>query len=115
MPTLSMAELAVDPDFGQAFTITRRSGIFALGQFSITSTAQIPVFGIIQPASKQDMEKLEEGDRTEGMMSFIAQAQFFLTRTDGIGGTTNALSDLITWRGASYTLVSVDAWGDFGF
>lgn len=114
MPTLDLSDVANDPDFAQSYTVVRRSGRFALGRFTVTNTASLPFYGIIQPATDEDLDGIPEGDRISGAMSFISVQRMFNTNTEGIG-TPSALSDTIMWRGQNYGVWKAGPWGDFGF
>jgi hypothetical protein len=78
------------------FTVTRTTGAFGLGGF-LTTLVDLPFFGIIQPASDEDLQQVPEGDRVTGMMSFISQAEMYKTRSASEGSAAG-LSDVILWR-----------------
>lgn len=113
---ISLADIAADPDFAQPYTVSRRSGTFAVGKFNVTATSGIAFYGIIQPASDEDLAMVPEGDRTTGMMSFISQQQMYKTNGEALtGNATLYLGDLITWNGQVYKIVVTTPWVDFGF
>lgn len=112
---IDLSDIANDPDFAQAYTVTRRNGAFGLGTFVVTDTLTLPFWGIIQPASDEDLAMVPEGDRVTGMMSFISTAQMYKTNGEGINGSTQGLGDLISWRGQVYKIVITTPWADFGF
>ena len=111
MPTLNLSRVANSPAFAQTYVVNRSSGSFQRGGYVSTTTA-IPFYGIIQPASEEDLLQVPEGDRATGMMGFISELPMYKTRAEG---TTSGIGDTITWRGQDYRIVAVTIWGDFGF
>lgn len=111
---ISLTEIANDPDFAQGYLVVRSSGIFALGTYQVTSRAEIPFWGIIQPATDEDLTMVAEADRITGSIGFISEQQMFATRQNGIGHPSG-LSDQIQWNNAMYKVGAVVPWKDFGF
>jgi hypothetical protein len=111
MPTISLTRVANSPAFAQAFTVNRSSGNFQQGGYVSVTTA-IPFWGIIQPATEEDLAQLPEGDRSTGMMGFISEQPMYKTRAQG---SASGLGDTITWNGQEYRIVAVVPWRDFGF
>jgi hypothetical protein len=111
MPTISLTRVANSPAFAQAYTVNRSTGSFQQGGYVSVTTA-ITFWGIIQPATEEDLAQVPEGDRATGMMGFISELPMYKTRAEG---TTSGIGDTITWRGQDYRIVAVTIWGDFGF
>ena len=111
MPTISLTRVANSPAFGQAYTVNRSTGSFQQGGYVSVTTA-IPFWGIIQPATEEDLAQVPEGDRATGMMGFISELPMYKTRAEG---TTSGIGDTITWDGQLYRVVAVTKWKDFGF
>jgi hypothetical protein len=113
---IDLSDVVNDPDFAQDYVVTRRTGIFATGKFKVTGSTDIPFYGIIQPASEEDLAMVPEGDRVTGMMGFISQQQMYKTNGEALqGGGTLGLGDQITWQGQVYKIIATTPWVDFGF
>lgn len=110
---IDLSDIVNDPDFAQAYTVTRTSGSFGQGGYIPGSPTQIAFWGIIQPASEEDLQQIPEADRTLGMMSFISTDQMYKTRVNSDG--SSGLSDTIVWNGQTYKIVGTWPWKDFGF
>ena len=78
----------------------------------MSTTTPIPFWGIIQPATEEDLLQVPEGDRSTGMMGFIAEREMFKTNVEG---SVSGLGDTITWNDQQYRVVVVVPWRDFGF
>lgn len=111
MPIINLSRVVNSPAFAQAFTVNRTLGTFQRGGFVPTPTA-IPFWGIIQPATDQDLVQVPEGDRVTGMMGFISQERMYQTY---VQGSNEGLGDTITWNCELYKVVTVVPWKDFGF
>jgi hypothetical protein len=113
---IDMTDVATAWEFAQTIPVTRQAGAFGRGGFIVTATSTLSVYGILQPASDEDLEQVEEGDRVTGMMSFISTVQLYKTYVDGSGPESgDGLSDTFYWRGQVYKVVITTPWGDFGF
>jgi hypothetical protein len=111
---ISLAEVALDPDFAQSFVVTRQTGTFQRGGFVGDAPVEIPFYGIIQPATDEDLRQVPEGDRVSGSQLVISTAKLYRTFTDGIG-TTSGFSDTFVWGGKVYKVLSDGTWSDFGY
>ena len=114
MPTISLTRVANSVAFAQEFTVNRSTGTFQQGGY-VQTTTPIPFWGIIQPASNQDLAQVPEGDRVTGMMGFISEQRMYRTYVDG---ETSGIGDTITWPpnvGVTYKVVAVVPWLQFGF
>ena len=111
MPTISLTRVANSPAFAQTFTVNRSSGSFQQGGYVSVTTA-IPFWGIIQPATEEDLAQVPEGDRSTGMMGFISEQPMYKTN---VQGSVSGLGDTILWNGQEYRVVVVVPWKDFGF
>lgn len=114
MPLISLADIAGDDEFSQEFMVNRSSGSFGRGRYHVDCIKRIPFWGIIQPASPEDLLKVKEADRKTGSMSFISTQELYSTWTEGIGHPSG-LSDTILWRGSLYSITVITPWMDFGF
>ena len=111
MPTISLTRVANSPAFAQEYTVNRSTGTFQQGGY-VSITTPIPFWGIIQPATEEDLLQVPEGDRSTGMMNFISEQPMYKTRAQG---DNSGLGDMITWDGQEYRIVIVVPWKDFGF
>jgi cell division protein YceG involved in septum cleavage len=111
MPTISLTRVANSPAFAQAYTVNRSTGSFQQGGYVSTTTARA-FWGIVQPATEEDLQQVPEGDRSTGMMGFISEQPMHKTRA---AGSASGIGDTVTWRGQDYRVVAVTQWGDFGF
>lgn len=108
---IDVSELIDDSDFAQNFVIYRSQGSFIDGVWTEETPTQIPLTGIIQPASPKELKMLPEGDRITGAIVIYSKIPIFLTRTGEEQGT----SDKVYWKGDYYKLLNVSDWSDSGF
>lgn len=113
MALVDISFLIEDPDFAQPFIVYRKSGNWKKGKF-IQEEKKIKHFGIIQPASTEDIEQLPEGDRVKGVMCFYSRKDIHLTRT-GNEETSSGTSDEIEWRKVRYKIIQVMPYIDYGY
>ena len=107
MPDVTM--LLTDPTLGaQTITVKRAEGQWSGGRFAAGEPALIPVTGILQPATPEQLEFFPEGERREGQIVFYTKTTLYLTEGDQI-------SDVLFWRGEDYKIVNVNRWQDYGF
>jgi len=111
MPTISLTRVVNSPAFAQEYTVNRSTGTFQQGGY-VSTTIPISFWGIIQPATEEDLLQVPEGDRSTGMMGFISEQPMHKTRVEG---GTSGIGDTITWNGQEYRVVVVVTWKDFGF
>jgi hypothetical protein len=111
MPTISLTRVANSPAFAQEYTVNRSTGQFEQGGY-ISSTTAIPFWGIVQPATEEDLLQVPEGDRSTGMMNFISEQPMYKTY---VAGSASGIGDTVTWNEQEYRVVIVLPWKDFGF
>ena len=111
MPTISLTRVANSPAFAQAYTVNRSAGTFQQGGYVSVTTA-ISFWGIVQPATEEDLAQVPEGDRSTGMMGFISEQPMYKTRAQG---SASGLGDTILWNSQEYRVVVVIPWKDWGF
>jgi hypothetical protein len=111
MPTLNLTRVVNSPAFAQEYTVNRSVGTFQEGGFVFTTTP-IQFWGIIQPATPQDLAQVPEGDRVTGMIGFISEEKMYRTYVEG---QAEGIGDQIVWRGQNYKVVAVIIWKDFSF
>ena len=107
---ISVAEIVVDADLGgQAFFVHRyqNQGSFQLGGYVETPTV-IPMFGVIQPASEEQLKQVSEGDRVEGSLAIWCPQQIYRT-------TKSGTSDIILWQAWKYRVSGVWRWNQANY
>jgi hypothetical protein len=107
----SIAEIVNDPAFAQNFTITRRSGgAWQLGKWTTSETA-LTVWGAIQPPTATDLKQVAEADRVTGLIAIWTTQPIYITNVD----LTADISDVVTWHGQKYRVLSAKEWQDYGY
>jgi hypothetical protein len=112
---INLAEVVNDADFAQEFEITRSHGGSWIAGKWVNETIGVPGYGVIQPATPEELEQVPEGDRVKGSLSFHSEAPLFETHTYGPNDKFAGTSDVICHRGQKYRLVKVWQWEDFGY
>lgn len=100
---IDLSEVVNDPELAESFTILRSSGTFAEGGWQEATRQTIQTFGVVSPASSDDVNQLPEGDRISGNTTFYTSTPMYVTHTDPQPGT----SDIIVWQGENYRLAMV--------
>lgn len=112
---INLAEVVNDPDFAQSFVITRsQGGAFKAGKWQ-DATTTVQGYGVIQPATAEELNQVPEGDRVNEVKSFHSSSPLYETHTSGGDDPNARISDTIAWSGQNYKLVKVFQWQDFGY
>jgi hypothetical protein len=109
-----LSEVVDDGVLGEPYTIQRSTGIFQLGGF-VTSSTNIPGFGVVSVSSGQDTQMRPESDRITGTMVFHSTQRIYETQLDaspnygqgGFGESTQWFSDIIYWNNQGYRILDV--------
>lgn len=111
---INLSMVLRSPHFRQTFKVYRTTGYFDLGGWveSETSPAYTEVQGAVWPSSEKEIRQVPEGDRTTGMVTFVSEEPFYLTR---VTDSEEATSDQIEWKSERYKLVSKMDYSDYGF
>jgi hypothetical protein len=112
---IDVSELINDPDFCQAFTVTRKAGVFMNGDFVMAQTSPLPFTGVIEPMNTRDMAMFPEGDTLKGMINVYTLLPIFPTMLNPQTRDAGTFSDEITWQGEQYKVVQVQNFSDFGY
>jgi hypothetical protein len=112
---INVAEVVNDSDFAQDFEIQRSSGGSWQAGTWISKTITVPGYGVIQPATPEELDQVPEGDRVKGSLSFHSECPLYETHTRGPNDKFAGTSDVICYRGQNYRLVKVWPWEDFGY
>lgn len=108
---INVSEVVLDPAFSQTISITRTTGSFVKGRF-VGTTSSFNVVGTLTVNNPKDIVQTPEADRITGSINFFSVTQLYTTR-DTL--TTDGISDIITWKGEKYKILSSIPWGDFGY
>ena len=112
---INLSEVVNDPDFAQDFSIQRSSGgSWQAGKW-ITAIINVPGYGVIQPATPEELEQVPEGDRVKGALSFHSEQPLYETHTTAPNDQFAGTSDMVTWQGQKYRFVKLFPWEDFGY
>lgn len=114
MSLVDISFLIEDPDFAKPFIAYRKTGNWKKGGKFVQDEVKINHFGIVQPASTEDIEQLPQGDRVKGVMCFYSRKEIHLTRT-GDDETESGTSDEIEWHKKRYKVIQVMPYSDYGF
>jgi hypothetical protein len=110
---LNPSRVLSSPNFAQTFNVYRSMGHFDLGGW-VEEPQSPPCFsvsGVIYPSTAKEIRQVPEGDRVEGMMTFVSVTQLYATRASEIPGT----SDQLEWRDEKYRVIQVMPFMDYGF
>lgn len=117
---INVAEIVVDPDFAQPYTVYRETGAFVNYKFVKNPEVALPYYGAVYPATQYEINQVPEGDRTSILVCFCSTTDkpFYLSReasasklTDGKEG----ISDQIVWQNDRYKIIKIWPYLDFGY
>ena len=110
---ISLSPALMDPELGfTAFTV-QRTEYRRQGGASVPSVQTLPASGCIHPGTPEQLQLLPEEDRHE---EFIAvYTDFTLSTGENGGGATYTGADRILWNGATWRVVKVRDWAQFGY
>lgn len=116
---IDVSELMHDPDFAFNYTVLRTTGKWVKGRFVPDPPTKRTYYGPVQPASPKEIEQLSTGDQPVGVMKFFCKLpnQLYLTRdlSKVESEDDGAVSDVIQFRGCTYTIIRVMPWGHYGW
>lgn len=98
--TIDLASLVTDPDFASTFTLTRLTETVDTHGRATNTSEDLPMFGMILPATDEQLERLEEADQTSEVLAVYCTT---LLSTDG---------DIIIWKNEQYEVFQVQDWMD---
>lgn len=104
---INLSEVINDTDFAQSFVIARDTGNWVLGKW-VSSESNVTLYGIIQPATAEELDEVPEADRVRGVISVHSSQPIYETNPNGI-------SDLVSWNNQTYKIVKLYPWNDFGY
>lgn len=92
-----------DPRIAQTVTVERVAGNFSDAGVYQSSSAEISITGVIQPASADDVLDLAlEGQRIDNFIRIYSPTELQMT-------------DVIQWHDNRYKIVRLKDWSDFGY
>jgi hypothetical protein len=109
MPLLDPSTILLDPMLADRFDVVQRPEIVTVEGVSTTptSTRVANIVGVVQPASPDDLQRLDDNDR--GQRSLKIYTRFRLNTA-----AVSRKPDLIIWRGDTFIVKSVDPYTGFG-
>ena len=108
MPQLDVTDVLLDPDFMDTGLACKRQVLEVGDNGRTTSTETNIAFAGVVTSDKGDiLERLADGERKKG--SITIHTTFALTAGEG-----DTPADIVTLRGKSYTVSSVNDCGHFG-
>lgn len=108
---LNFADIINNPDWVQAFQVTRSSGEFAAGGWTEFPPQMLTIYGATYPSTNEELQQVPEGDRVTGTITIWSAQQIFRTHRDG---DTPGISDKILWQGNLYKISTVMPYVDYG-
>ena len=111
---ISLSDIVQDSDLAQPFVILRSSGgAFVAGGWQEGEPQSIDAYGVVTPASEQQLQQVPEGDRVTEAKSFYSVTPMY--RTHEWPSDNPGTSDILVWHGQKYRVAAVGQWGDYGF
>ena len=112
---INLSEVVNDEDFAQSFEIQRSEGGSWKAGVWVNNIVCVSGYGVIQPATPEELDQVPEGDRVKGSLSFHSELPLYETHTESPNDKFAGISDIISHRGQKYRLVKVWPWEDFGY
>lgn len=106
-PLLDVSDVLDDPDFQTQITLLRTAVTGMERGRDVKANTSATMLAVVQPATSADLQRLPDASINQGAITIWAR---FASATDG--PTTKA--DKVEWRGDTYTVMTVDDWGEFG-
>lgn len=108
MPTLDVSEVLTDPMLAEKVTVIRRvQAISDKGRTVVTPTEHKNVVAVVTAAHPNDLERLDDNQRTGRHLSVITK---FALRATSPGYQP----DIVVWRGDSYLVKALDPYPQYG-
>lgn len=100
---MNFDDILNDPEMTTEFVLTRTT--LAVGDTGRTSKAEAvsTLAGVILPATDQQLERLDVGDRSSEVVAVYS-------KTPLTSGTDELAPDEVTWRGTTYRIKQVQDW-----
>lgn len=108
-PLLDFSFDLLDPMIAGSFDVIRRPEVVTLGGMS---SVPVPVtyagvIGVVNAAGPDDLDRLDDQDRTSRAISIVSQFKFQAT-------VVGYKPDLVVWHGDTYVVVTVDPYPQYG-
>lgn len=102
---ISVAELMGDPDFGAA-SITLRRGTRGMQEGeSVATNVDSTITALVQPADRNDIKKLPEGDRLQDVVSVWSATEM----------QVSPVADVLVVGAKHYRVIALEPWGEAGY
>ena len=104
MPLLDVSDVLDDPDFCETISVSRTVKSPPVGGVTPPSTPTVfTLVVVVQPATSNDLLRMLDADRVRGAIAIWAK-----------GDDALMPKDIVTWRGSTYTINTMDDWSQFG-
>jgi len=102
----------VIPNFAKDHSILRysKTGYDKGGRENAQKPEKITIRAVIQTATDEDLQKVDEGRRTKGGIRVFTASEL---RTASVEGQHQP--DVVLWEGRKWQVEKVDNWADYGF
>lgn len=108
MPYLDVSDVLLDPMIADRFTVKRRvQSVSAHGRTSITTTEIPNVVGVVNAASPNDLERLDDSQRMGRHLSIVTKYRL-------VGPAPGLQPDLIHWGGDDFIVQTIDPYPQYG-
>lgn len=107
---IDVSELIDDPDFASEFTVFRDSGSFVEGEWVKNAPSQLPMIGVVQPATSEDMLRfLPEGERQKNVIRIWCRQKIQMANGK------DEQSDVVVWNCDYHRVAYSKPWGKNGY
>lgn len=108
MPTLDMSDVLLSPEFADRFTLIRRTeSVSSKGETVIQEWPTANVIGVFTAASPNQLERLDDHERTQRCMSLI-------TKTQIQSSSYGRQPDMVDWANDRYIVRLVEPYTRYG-
>jgi len=101
MPFLDVSDVLSDPDFSTSLVLLDRAEVVDTDGFAVSSVVETPFSGVVTSESGRNLQRTPEASRSLGGIMVHTQ----VTLVEG---------DEIRWKGATYTVRTVDDYSEYG-
>lgn len=103
-----VAALAVKHHGSEMITVTRRTGSYSGGVWSVDSSSTIAVKASASRAKGLELERLPEGQRNQSVLRLLT-----LTEILAADGESGQMADVLAYDGDNWEVRSVTDWNGF--
>ena len=108
---VDVSELIEDSDFATTYYVNRSIGEWIDGRFKLKEENKLKYYGVVQPATEEEIEQLDIGDKNKLIMKFMCAYpnEIFVTSS-----TEGQYADVIEYNNKKYKVIKVKQWKDSG-